>query len=391
MIRFVLLLCTVALSATTGYSQLTVYQDRKGYVFTTVDEYGPGTVSATAYKRLTYAGSPFLTYPVWLPGRVKIDAQGKYIPCEIAYNLVENRVMCRFSGDSTGQTLRPARFIIGNDEFVRQQNRQTGADYKIYTKALYDGPTKLLLSMAKRMDPYASASAKNGYEKETSVNGQYVLEETYFIRKGEARPEAISLTKSAVLAVLYEQADKLAPRLSSRRLAPADLVAILPYYDSLMTVSRAAQSDSGSHVLSNIPICNDPVFTQTLHQHIVYPGAAWVQAVYSRVYAGFEVDQQGRVKNVTILSPDNAGMGFAKAVRAGLEKLPVLNPALAGTYALPVAFTYTNQKESNHSHVPVNRLPDDRLTGRTLLDELVVPIVVAKPILTSREVWGYFK
>lgn len=389
MIRFVLLLCMVALLTTTGYSQMTVYQDRRGYVFTTVDEYGPGTISATSYKKLTYAGSPFLSYPVWQPGRVKIDAQGQYIPCEVAYNLVENVVTCRFAGDSTVRTLRPVRFIIGNDEFVRQQNRRTGADYKIYTKALYDGQTKLLLNLTKRGDPYASASAKNGYEKETTVNGRYVLEEKYFIRKGDARPESISLTKSSVLAVLYEQADKLAPRLSSRRLTPADLVAILPYYDSLMTVSGATQSDS--YVSSKIPIRNDPVFTQTLHQQIVYPGVAWIQAVYSRVYAGFEVDQQGRVKNVTILSPSNAGMGFVDVVRAGLEKLPILNPTFAGTYALPVAFTYTNQKESKQPHVPVNRLPDDRLTGRTLLDEFVVPVVVSKPILTSREVWGYFK
>ncbi len=360
-----------------------------------MDEYGPGTITATSYKKLTYADSPFLAYPIWQPGRVKLDAQGKYMACDIAYNLVENAVLCRFAGDSTVQTLRPDRFIIGNEEFVRQRNRTAGTDYKLYAKVLYDGKTKLLLNVTKRLDPYASASARTGYEKETTINGRYTLEEKYFIRKGDARPEAINLTKNSLLVVLYGRADKLAPRLPARRLTSADVVAILPYYDSLMTVSasRAMRSggDSVAYVSSSVPISNDPVFAQALHQHIIYPGAAWIQAVYSRVYAGFDVDQQGRVRNVTILSPDNAGMGFAEAVRAGLEKIPTLNPTFAGTYALPVAFTYTNQKESRQPHIPVNRLPDDRLAGRTLLGEFVVPIVVTKPILTSREVWGYFK
>ncbi len=160
-----------------------------------------------------------------------------------------------------------------------------------------------------------------------------------------------------------------------------------------MTASWATQlrADSASYVSSSVPISNDPVFAQALHQHIIYPGAAWIQAIYSRVYAGFDVDQQGRVKNVTILSPDNAGMGFSEVVRAGLEKMPPLNPSFAGTYALPVAFIYTNQREGKQPHIPVNRLSDDRLAGRTLLGEFVVPVVVTKPVLTSREVWGYFK
>ncbi len=393
MIRCMLLLCISCLVARSSYGQLTVFQNRDGYVFTTVDEYGPGTITATSYKKLTFAGSPFLTYPIWQPGRVKLDAQGKYIACDIAYNLVENAVLCRFAGDSTVQTLRPDRFIIGKEEFVRQRSRTAGTDYKLYAKILYDGKTKLLLNATKRLDPHASASARTGYEKETTISGCYTLEEKYFVRKGDARPESINLTKNSLLAVLYEQADKLAPRLPGRRLTSAEVVAILPYYDSLMTARWATRSgtDSASYVSGSVPISNDPVFTQALHQHIIYPGAAWIQAIYSRVYAGFDVDQQGRVRNITILSPDNAGIGFSEAVRAGLEKMPVLNPAFAGSYALPVAFTYTNQKESRQPHVPLNRLPDNRLAGRTLLAEFIVPVVVTKPILTSREVWGYFK
>jgi hypothetical protein len=133
------------------------------------------------------------------------------------------------------------------------------------------------------------------------------------------------------------------------------------------------------------------VFSQELHNTITYPGTAWIQAVYSRVYAGFEVSELGAVKNVTILSPENAGFGFSSAVRQALEKLPRLGPGLAGTYALPVTFTYTNSLEKTGTHWPVNRLADEYLNGRTLLDEFVVPIVVSKPAISTREVWGYYK
>lgn len=376
-------------------AQLTVYQDRRGQVYTTFDEYGPGVINTTAYKKQVYAGSPFLTYPIWQPGRIRLDDRGKDVRCEIAYNLVENVVMCRFPGDSTAQRFRPERFTVGSDEFVRQQNQQAGIDYKIYAKALYNGRTKLLVNLSKRLEGRVretSNNGYNGYEKEADVNGRYVQEEKYYIRKGDARPEQISLTKNAVLAALYEQADKLAPRLTRRHVLPADIIAVLPYYDSLMVAGWDTQSvpvSEASYVQAKAPLRNDPVFTQTLHQHMTYPEMAWTQAVYGRVYAGFEIDQRGRVKNVVVLSPANIGMGFVEAVRNGLEKMPDLGPSFAGVYALPVAFTYTNRNESE-THTPVNRLPADRLAGRTLLDEFVVPVVVNKPVQTSREVWGYF-
>ncbi|QJD79161.1 energy transducer TonB [Spirosoma rhododendri] len=396
MLRLFLILSALWLSGAVSHAQLTVYQDRNGQVFTAIEEYGPGIINATAYKKLIYAGSPFLTFPVWQPGRVRLDEQGKYIACDVAYDLVSNAVMCRFAGDSAVKTLRPDRFIIGQDEFIRQQNRQANVDYKFYAKALNGGKTKLLLNLSKRGDIYARASSNTGYEKETNVNGGYVLQEKYYIRKGDARPEQISLTKNAVLAVLYEQADKLAPRLTARRPSPADIIAILPYYDSLMTVQWAAASAGNSvsdaaYVAGKNSLSANPVFNQTLHNHVAYPDAAWTQGIYARVYAGFEIDQRGNVQNVTILSPDNVGTGFVETVRNGLKKLPTLDPALAGSYVLPVAFTYTNKNENGTTHAPINRLPNDRLAGRLMLEEFSVPIVVTKPVQTSREVWGYFK
>ncbi|WP_338868106.1 hypothetical protein WBJ53_16645 [Spirosoma sp. SC4-14] len=90
------------------------------------------------------------------------------------------------------------------------------------------------------------------------------------------------------------------------------------------------------------------------------------------------------------MSPTNIDMGFVEAVRNGLEKMPALNPSFSGTYVLPVSFTFTNSKEHTGAHWTTSQLPTEHLAGRKLLEEFVIPIVVSKPLVVSREVWGYY-
>ena len=85
------------------------------------------------------------------------------------------------------------------------------------------------------------------------------------------------------------------------------------------------------------------------------------------------------------------GFGLDHEVKQALRKLAALKPEYRGKYSLPVAFTYANAREKKDPYVPVNVLPSNRMSGRTLLSEWVIPIVVSKPISTSREVWGYYK
>ena len=173
----------------------------------------------------------------------------------------------------------------------------------------------------------------------------------------------------------------MAPQIPAKDLTLNDVIQIIAYYDS---VSIASQSNRH-------PLRNDAIVNQALHNAITYPGAAWSQAVYCRVYAGFDVNKLGEVRNVTILSPGNEGFGFSGEVSQALQKLPRVDTTFSGHYALPVAFTYTNANEKTGAHRPVNRLADEYLNGRTLLDEFIVPIVVSKPVISSREVWGYYR
>ncbi|GAB3957096.1 hypothetical protein GCM10028805_48870 [Spirosoma harenae] len=338
--------------------------------------YGSGQINSTAYNQFLYAGSPFLTFPVWQKGRFQLDKLGKSVSAEMAYNLVTNEVLCRFPGDSVGKIIAPETFTILDTQFFRPQ---ANSKYRSYFTILHNGPTKLLKTFTGRLDSKNSPeTTRNGYDLDASVSGTFRIITEYYIQKGEAKPELIRLASNSVLNVLYEQADKLAAMLPAKKLTVEDVEKAIIAYDNLMDNRVESQTTT-------------PLFTQLLHDKISYPGDAWTKGIYSRVYAGFDIDPQGNMKNIVILSPENVGLGFIESVKNGLEKIPALDPTLSGKYAIPIAFTYTNTKESTETHTPINRLPENRLDGRTMLDEVIVPIVVKKPVTTSREVWGYYK
>ncbi len=378
LIRLVVAFCLFQLPSY-GQTQTTVFQDARGQILTTL--YNTNRGGNFAYTQLTLQGSPFLTFPVWQDGTIRLDKQGQEIPCQLAYNQVTSEVLCRFPSDSTAKHILPETFTINGTEFVRHLHKAAGVTYTLYTTVLHDGRTKLLVNLTKYIDAnYLLNNGYNNYGKEADSKGAYKTKTDYYIQKGNAPPIFITLTKNAVLAALYEQADKLTSALPAKNLTPEYVAKTLTYYDGLMAADR----------LTKLPLSVDPVFTQTLHDEISYPAEAWTKGVYSRVYAGFDIDDQGRIKNIVLLSPTNAGFGFAVIVKNALEKLPPVAPALHGHYALPVAFVYTNATEKTGPHVPVNHLTDARLVGRTLLEEVVVPSSVSKPVITSSEVWGYF-
>lgn len=370
------LLFTVWVSNASG--QFTVYQNDNGQLFTTFETYSSG-VNAGARTQTTYQGSPFLTFPIWQPGTVLLDKHGKQIDAELAYNVVNNQVLYRFPGDSAVQIITPETFTINSDRFIHPQGTISATTFRPYLMVLSDGPTKLLKGISRQL---RANTRLDSYSKDIYTLGAYITKTDYYIQKGEAKPELVNLAKpNSILAVLYEQTDRIKTQLPDKPLTPEALIPILDYYDNLMAADRTTKS----------PLMGNLTFTQVLHQKITYPSYAQSQGIYGRVYAGFDIDNQGNIKNVTILSPENAGFRFDILVRNTLEKMPPVNPDLRGTYVLPVAFILTNTKESSEPHIPVNQLSDDRLSGKTVLDEFTVKTTISKPGITSREVWGYYK
>ena len=380
-LRFILFILVVQIAIPDVYGQLTVYKDEKGQVLTTYDVYD-SSIKAASHNRVTYLGSPFLNFPVWQAGKIWLDKKGQALTCELAYNVVNNEVLYRFAGDSTIKTITPDVFTIDGTEFIRKQNSLAGADYRTYFTVLHNGSTKLLTSVSSQlMAMNGTEIINNRHNRDLNLQGVYRPKTKYYIQKGDAQPEVISLSKNSVLSVLRDQSEKIAGKLSAGQLTTDEVIKALLYYDAL-----AAADNEHKH-----PLSIDPVFKQILNDHITYPGLARYNNAYGRVYAGFEVNDQGAVQHVAMLSPDNGGAGFVETVKKALERLPTLSPALRGKYALPVTFTFTNSKENSGPHIPLNRLPDERLEGRTLLEEYVVPFVVSKPIADTREVWGYYK
>ncbi|GAB4041024.1 energy transducer TonB [Spirosoma gilvum] len=360
------------------YSQFTVYQNESGQVFTTFDTYSSG-INASARTQTTYQGSPFLTYPVWQPGTVLLDKHGKQVDAELAYNLVTNEVLYRFPGDSTVKIITPETFTINSDRFIHPQGTVSATNFRPYLLVLSDGKTKLLKGITRHLRAYGRLDS---YRKDIYTTGAYITKIDYYIQKGEAKPELINLAKSnTILAVLYEQADKLKAQLPAKTLTPEALIDVLGYYNRLMEGDRTTKS----------PLMANPTFIQVLHQKITYPAFAQNQGIYGRVYAGFDINNQGQITNVIILSPDNAGFRFDLVVKNALANMPPVNFELQGSYILPVAFILTNTKESSEPHIPVNQLADDRLAGKTVLEEFTVKTTISKPGISSREVWGYYK
>ena len=369
------ILCVAGLGAR---GQYTIDKDNYGQITTTHQLYFPQTGSEQLHNQVTYLGSEFFTFPAWQEGKIQLDESGKEISCQLAYSLVTNTVMCQLAKDAAPTVVVPYAFTIDGVTFVRQKNTTLGIKHDSYCTVLYDCQTKLLKTLTRRLIPKI---IRNGYEQGSVFEGYYETQERYFIRKGDTQPQPTNLSKSSLLTILYDQATPIAARLSGKQLKSDEVATILAYYDSLTTASGI-----------NKPLLSrNAAFTEFLHDQLSYPNRAWNSGVYGRVYAGFEINEGGQVTNIALLSPNNIGFGFDHVVRQALGKLPRLKPGLSGRYALPVAFTYTNTQDKESRYVPINKLPADRLEGRTVLEEFVVPIVVSKPSVTGREVWGYYK
>ncbi|MCK8495132.1 TonB family protein [Spirosoma sp. RP8] len=379
--RFTILSALLFIRAATAWGQCTVTKDGFGQVVTICESYVSEAAyrfPASSHQQVMLLGSEFYTFPVLQKGTIQLDESGKAIPCYLAFNLVNHEVTCQISKDIAPKIVTPYAFTINGNTFIRQPKAMLGIKYEAYVMLVYNGQTKLLKSLTSRL---IQKSIRNGYEKSSSFEGYYQTKERYYIQIGDTPPQPVSLTKRSLETVLRDPSGQLSATIPDKRLTESDVVKIVTNYDSRLPETT----------LNNTQLSNDIGFTDFLQKNVKYPNIAWNNGAYGRVYAGFDVDETGQITNVKLLSPDNVGFGFDQAVTRAFEKLSKVKSDYAGNYVLPVTFTYTNRSVSSTNNVPINTLPADRLEGRTVLPELVVPVVISKTGLTSREVWGYYK
>lgn len=375
---FILFSTLLYVSIVNALGQCTVTKDVHGQVLTTCQSSNFTSETTPRYKQVSILGSEYVSFPVWQEGRIRLDPSGQAVACVLAYNVVSQEVLCRFEGDLTEKTVTPHSFVINGIEYIRQVKSVMGIKYPLYTTELTGGQTKLLKSVKGR---YVKMSISNGYDKDNPFVGYYQVDQRYFLQKGDAVPQPITLTKSALLSVLEDQKDILDSKLPNRQLTVEQVINVVGLYDSLRV---AAQLNSTS-------LSTDAVFKDLLSTHIKYPARAWNAQVYARVYVGFEITKAGQLANVQLLSPENVGFGFGEEVTKALSNLTKTKSEYAGRYALPVTFMFTTALDKRTKFVLVNTLSTDLLEGRTVLDELVVNQVMGKDVAKNREVWGYYK
>ncbi|GAB3696192.1 hypothetical protein GCM10027592_19000 [Spirosoma flavus] len=212
-----------------GYGQCIVYKDADQQIVTTCEFYNAKGKSATAaYRQETYLGSPFLTYPVWQKGSIQVKKQDKVLPCDLAYNVVSNEVMCRFEGDTTPVVMTPEFFTINGSDYTRQPTKR-------YTTVLYNGKTKLLMSQSRQIE----AIHNYGFTKNKDIIGAYQTTTKYYIQKLDSKLEGSKLSKKSILSLLASQHDKLKDRLPTDQLSVNDVIEVLKYYDSLENNSQS--------------------------------------------------------------------------------------------------------------------------------------------------------
>ena len=165
-----------------------------------------------------------------------------------------------------------------------------------------------------------------------------------------------------------------------RKLQTASVSKIAKMKTSLIVIALLLASIASFSQVNHpvLDLNTDPVFINVITHRIQYPAQPARRAVYGRYYAGFTIDQAGRIRNIAVLYPKMSRQtsklyGFEGEILAGLKHMPPLNPNLAGDYLLPVAFCFIHYSEGPTPIIPTNVLPFGYAVGdRILLDETKV-------------------
>ncbi|AXE20624.1 hypothetical protein DR864_24240 [Runella rosea] len=108
---------------------------------------------------------------------------------------------------------------------------------------------------------------------------------------------------------------------------------------------------------------NDPIIAASASNNIRYPIGAIRNSVYGRIYASFDIDSAGYVRNINVIYPimnkKSMGiLGFEHEIKTGLSKTPRLRNRNQGKYILPIAFVYNNIYYNSNDY-PTNKLPKE--------------------------------
>jgi hypothetical protein len=197
----VLLTGLLCLFSIAGFGQCTVTTDQAGRLVTICTDYASRSGflmnrpdQSQAQETTVYAGSPYLSFPVYEAGIIEFTATRQRISCQLALNLVTNQVLCRFNNDSVEYAILPDSFTVGNRRFV---GKASPKGERVYYMVLYAGKSRLLTQTRATLQ----VTKREPYALDEQFDGTYIRQERYFIERGNTMRE-ITLSRKSVLKAL---------------------------------------------------------------------------------------------------------------------------------------------------------------------------------------------
>lgn len=193
----------------------TVRQDSAGRTYTLFD-FG-------RKNQVIMLGTPYWTYPTWQGGTVQPAEDSPATPCQIAYNVASNEVLCRFNNDTTIHPLKPVAFTIGDEQFVRRN--QLG--YPAYYRVVYRGQAELLEGVKRPMTVLKPQPYGDAY-----LMGYFLgLERYYYLKLPDGPLRSLELNRKSLMRAMGDNVDtKLLP--AGETLTINDVVRVLADYDA---------------------------------------------------------------------------------------------------------------------------------------------------------------
>ena len=214
--------------STTGFSQCVVTTDQGGQLVTICTAYTARSGflmnrpdQSQAQATTVYAGSPYLSFPIYEAGILEFTATNQRIPCQLALNLVTNQVLCRFSNDSVEYAILPDAFTVGDRRFV---GKTSPKGERIYYRVLYAGKSRLFTHMRATLQ----LTKREPYSIDEPVDGTYVRQERYFLERQNSMSE-ITLSRKSVLKALGSPASPSGP--AKDKLTVQELISFVASYD----------------------------------------------------------------------------------------------------------------------------------------------------------------
>lgn len=228
--RFTLVIL-LALLSTLGHSQCVISQDAQQRVITTCQTYASPigllinrTDRKQSLSQAVFLGSEYFTYPVWQPGSLVFE--NRALPCQVAYNLMTNQVLCQFEGDSVIRTVTPDAFTINGIQFVSRMNNRSE---RVYYRVLYAGKIRLLAHYTcslRRVE-------KEPYAQEQAFDGMYQQAKRFYIQREDQKLRHVGLSRKSLRDALADPSGPLPDHLNKKKFTPHELVSAVAHYDGM--------------------------------------------------------------------------------------------------------------------------------------------------------------